>query len=375
MPDAPPAPSPAGRPRRSLARILLDIAARGYAIAIIAIVLGLSFLALRYLVVTLILPSAAPPQITGIPTRMTETLLLTRRTQWPGVVETENPRTPLAHYHRLDSWIQPDRFNSCTQSGCHAPLPHARRKEVRAFLNMHATSLHCGVCHLRSDAPLATTWYDLRTGKARPAPVVLQAYAWLMSDEGRRALSAPTPAAQHKLVGLLRAAAREADNEPTLTNLANDIAAERYDSPAFATLLETAQATLPRHFRGEYGAKLALRDSASGQPMLAHPDTQEAVRTYLREAASADPQRLQELLAAVHPARRIRSLHCTDCHTATGGLLAFAAAGYPPARIAMLSQPVIFSMIEHIAAGQPFYLPSLVTPESVPTTDPDSEPR
>lgn len=352
---------------RLLGRLGLESVRRSYAVAVIAVVAWLSFLALRYLVVTLMFPAPAPAQITGIPTRLTESVLRTDKSAWRGVTTDANPRTPPAHYHRIAGWIQPDRFNGCTTSGCHDPLPHARRKEVRAFLNMHATSLHCGVCHLpRDEQPLAVTWYDLGRGEPRGAPEVVQLYAWLTSEQGRAALADPTPAIQTELVARVREAARQADYARALVDLADQLAAERYSSPAFAALVETARTILPRHFRGEYGAKLALLDRATKQPILGYAGTQSATDAYLREAPQADAARRAQLLAAVHPALRTPTLHCTDCHRMPSVLFDFAAAGYPPARIEMLSQPVIFQMIEHIAAGQPFYLPGFV----VPTTQP-----
>jgi hypothetical protein len=360
---------------RKVSRLALEIVKRTYAVGVIVLVTWLSYRALEYLVVTLVFPTPTPAQIVGIPTRLNEAVLQTRRSSWLGVQISENPRTPLAHYHRLDSWIQPDRFNDCTRNGCHAPLPHAQRKEVRAFLNMHATSLHCGVCHIQSEhRPLVTTWYDLHTGAPRGAPTVLRIYAWLVSDEGRSELAQPTADSQDRLVELLRTAAREADGEPALTQLAEHFAAVRYSSPAFQQLVEEASAALPRHFRGEYGAKLALRDG-QGRPILGAPGTEQAIQAYLAEAQTADPARRALLLGAVHPLRRTQPVNCADCHRSVGGLVDFAAAGYPPARVEMLSQPVIFRLIESIAAGQPFYLPTFVSPEEPPPEAPPGEPR
>jgi hypothetical protein len=372
------APAPSRSPHRlgrTLRQLALGLVRRMYAVGVIVLTGWLSFLALRYLVVTLMFPSATPPQITGIPTRLSEAVLGTRRDAWPGVEANVNPRSPLAHYHRMESWIQPDKFNNCTQSGCHAPLPHSQRKELRAFLNMHATSLHCGVCHLRSDdRPLVTTWYDLRTGRPRAAPAVLQTYAWIASDPGRRELASPTSADQDKLVQLLRDAARETDYEPALTQLAEHVADVRYSSPGFQALLERARAILPRHFRGEYGAKLALLNQQRRQPILATPGTAAAVEAFQREAATADPARRQELLAAVHPACRSQPLHCTECHRADGSLIDFAALGYPPARQEALVRPVIFQMIENIAAGHPMYLPQFLGTSQPAATAPTGEP-
>ena len=144
-------------------------------------------------------------------------------------------------------------------------------------------------------------------------------------------------------------------------------------SPAFQQYVADAR-ILPRHFRGEYGAKLALLDPATGQPILGFPGTAPAVQAYLRAAATAGASQKAALLADVHPFRRLEPPHCSDCHTRTGGLIDFAALGYPPARIDMLTQPMIFQMIQHIAAGQPFYLPGILpsaNPEpSVPATQP-----
>ena len=200
-------------------------------------------------------------------------------------------------------------------------------------------------------------WYDLDTGRARSVPDVLAAYGWLTSEAGRQELADPTPDTQRRLVELLRGAARQSGDVPALTQLAEHVAAVHYSSPAFQQLVETARVTLPRHFRGEYGAKLTLLDTSSQQPVLESPGAEPAIRAYLRESASGDAALLPELWAAIHANRRPQTLHCTDCHTAAGGLLDCAAAGYPAARLEELSRPGVFTMIEHIAGGQPFQLP------------------
>jgi len=348
---------------------------RLYAVTVMVVVLWLSYRALAYLVVSLFAPAQAPSQITGIPTRLGAEVLRSRRADWRGVAASDFSRVPPSRYHRLAGWIQPDRFNGCTQTGCHNPFPHDRRREVRAFLNMHATSLHCGVCHLDvTDQPLHTVWYDLGNGRRRDPPALFGLYGWLTSPAGRERLAAPGSAEQKDLVRWLRSAAAEGDNEPTLLRLAEHLAAVRPASEEFQELVAATLEALPTRFRGEYGAKLALVDKASGRPLRTHPGSEVAVRRYLRESNGADEQRRKELLAAVHPLRRARPLHCTDCHRTERPLLDFAGAGYPPARVEMLTRPVVFRMIERIADGQPFYLPTFVpsiesdrdTPANVP---------
>jgi hypothetical protein len=359
-------------PGKKVEHLLLEVVKRVYAIGVIALTCYLSFLALRYLVVTLIIPSKAPPVLVQIPRRLDRTILETRRSEWPGVEVSENPRTPPAHYHRIDGWIQPDRFNTCAQSGCHSPLPHTKRKEVRAFLNMHATSIQCGVCHIKSDdRPLAMTWYDLNGGKLCRPPAALQAYEFVTSEEGRKQLAHPSAAVQARLVDLLTAASQAADGLTALQTLARHVGSVRPGSEAFQRLVESVRKALPRHFRGEYGAKLALRDPATGRPLLKQADAAEAVREYLRTGMSLREAERTALLARVHPQKREKALHCTDCHNKDNSLIAFGQLGYPMARQESLTGPPVFLMIEHISAGQPMHLPGFLGEQ---TTQPTSQP-
>jgi len=203
---------------------LAEAIRRIYAIGVILLVGWLSYVALRYLVVTLMFPTPVPGQIAGVPRRLTADVLATRRGDWLGVQANQNPRTPAAHYHRLGGWVRPDRFNTCAQSGCHAPVPHAERKELRAFLNLHATSMHCGICHVEPGASgIRTTWYDLDNGRAQEAPPALRLFAWLTAPDAQPELAQPTPATQSRFVALLREAAAASDDAPALTALATEV--------------------------------------------------------------------------------------------------------------------------------------------------------
>ncbi len=353
-----------------LARGLLR---RAYALALILLIFYVSYRAVHYLVVSLATPSQTPAQIAGVPRRMDEGLLRGTRPDWLGLTAVENPRSPLSHYHRFDTWIQSDRFNDCTRSGCHVALPHSKRKEVRAFLNMHATTLHCGVCHLSTDArPLRLRWYDLSSGRASGPPHLLAALAWLEQRPARETASAWTEAEQSEIVGLLRAAALAAGGEPSLERAAEHLAAVRPSSRAFAEFIEVAREAVPRALRGSYGRKLAQVE-AGGRLHLRHPDTEPAVQAYLQEHATADAARRAQLLAAVHPHKRPTALTCSDCHRQEDSLIDFAQVGYSPGRQRRLFETAVFRMIEHIAAGQPFYLPGVGRPLE-PDTQPASQP-
>lgn len=361
-------------PRPWIVRVARSLVLRTYALLLIVLIGWVSWRAFRYLVVSLLLPGGAPPQLTALPKRLDAPLLATQRDEWQGLQSAEHARSPLAHYHRLESWIQPDAGNNCTTSGCHSPLPHAKRKEVRAFLNMHATSIHCGVCHMATDdRPLPLGWYHVRTGHASAPPAVLRALSELFTIRAADGSWGGSVEQRREITALLHAAADETGGSPELATMARHFSSIRLTGPAFAELAAAALEILPRHFRGEYGAKTALLDRTTGAPLLGHPGTSEAIQRYHREQAAATPAQREALLAAVHPLRRDVALVCGDCHQREGGLIDFNALGYPESRIDDLVRPVVFQMIEHIAKGQPFYLPQFVSPGDAPPRPPPEE--
>lgn len=343
---------------------------RAYALLLILLIGWLTVRSVQYLVTSLFRPAAAPAQITELPLRLNEAFLKTERSAWRAVDAAENPRTTPAHYHRIDTWVHPDPYNDCARSGCHGALPHSKRKETRAFLNMHATSLHCGVCHLQShEKPVSLTWYDLDDGKRRNPPVLLEAYGYLTSKDNAPRLKAPNETVKRRIVDLLLAAAEEADQLPSLTKLAGHFKRVRPGSEAFDKLVQSARESLPRHFRGEYGAKLALSNPASGTPLLGHPETEAAISEFQNRADSTTGQQLAALIEEVHPLRRKEPLKCLDCHRPDGGVIDFARAGYPAARVESLVHPIVARMIEHLDAGTPFRMPDFIAPSANSATD------
>ncbi|HPF41359.1 MAG TPA: hypothetical protein P5081_20550 [Phycisphaerae bacterium] len=336
---------------------------RAYAFALAFVICYLTYQALAYLIIGLLRPASSPPQITQLPRRMDASLLKMDRSSWLALDATDRPRTPPSHYHRIGDWIEPDRQSGCTTSGCHSSLPHNERKEVRAFLNMHATSVHCGVCHMKTDrAPLSLTWYDLSSGNSTNPPAILQAYGLLTSDEYEKNRETPDSDYQSELVRLLKLAAKEADNLPALKQLADHVSAVRATSDEFKLLLVQAREALPRHFRGEYGAKIGMR-GVGGDPILTHPNTEKLIAQYLEQKDTIKGRDRKDLLDRIHPLRRDKPLDCSACHRKTDSLIDFARMGYPPARAKALVDPVVVEMIENINKGVPFHLPEFINPK------------
>lgn len=343
--------------------LLVRVLRGAYAAALIAVILWASYRAIRYLIVFLLLPPTTPPQITQIPRKLDDALLRTPADELAGVTAAAHVRAPLEHFHRLDDWFQVDRFNDCTRSGCHSPLPHTRRKEVRAFLNMHATSIHCAVCHYAPhDRPPDLLWYDLDTGEPIERPPLLAAYDLVTSLSGPQA-AALSAEDQDKLVGLLRAAGDAAASEAgrRIAALAESVAAPRPASEEMRHAIAVARAVLPKFFRGEYGAKIALRGD-DGRPLLRYPNTREAVTAYLSLDDSAGRGRREELMRLVHLGGESPSIDCALCHRTEGSWIDLRSLGYPQPRIDALHNPWLARTIEHMAAGQTLRLPRIVAP-------------
>jgi len=357
------------RNRRPFSRRLIQFVSallyRAYSLSLIVLIGFLSWKAISYLMTSTLVSAEAPSQVTGLPKRLDLSTLQTHRGDWPATQSTPNPRSPLAHFHRLGGWVQPDIGNNCTTSGCHTPLPHSRRKETRAFLNMHCASMHCGVCHMASNEKLLSlTWYDVHTGRVSETPAIFRALERITSARGEPSVQIDETW-RESIVDLLRQANSDADNNPKLTGLLQHFEVVRSDHEDFASLIETAESFLSGQMRGEYGHKLALKD-ATGRPMLAHPGSETAVAEFKRQSKSANVEQREKLIHDVHTRRRETPLSCGQCHVRQGGMVDFASLGYSPHRVQEVLGSLVVQMIEHINEGKPFYLPSVLEPRHAP---------
>jgi hypothetical protein len=226
---------------------------------------------------------------------------------------------------------------------------------------MHATSIHCGVCHTQHDKqPLSLAWYDLKNGEPRSqAPALLRAYAWL-TDPAIRDKTTFTESDQAAIVRLLGAAADEGYGEAKLSKLTEHLAAVRATSDEFTRLVKVTRDAVQGHFRGEYGAKLALTDPRTKKPLLGNQDNKKAAQDLLAYRNSQTPEAKKAALTKMHPNLRTPTLQCTECHRAQGNLVELSALGYPPARIQAISSPQVKDAIQHVVEGKPFYLPSFL---------------
>ena len=124
--------------------------------------------------------------------------------------------------------------------------------------------------------------------------------------------------------------------------------------------MKVARDSCQGHFRGEYGAKLALLDSRTTKTKLGNSASEEAVRDFLARRETVAGEEKKALIEKIHPQQRKPTLHCVECHRAEGGLVDFTSLGYPPARVQAISSPLVTRAIDHIVEGKPFYLPSFL---------------
>jgi hypothetical protein len=76
------------------------------------------------------------------------------------------------HFHHIDYDMEPDNRSSCV--ACHGDIPHNKKKEIRAFGNMHAAFIACETCHVRIEGEKKTgifKWYSRKTGEIVESPI------------------------------------------------------------------------------------------------------------------------------------------------------------------------------------------------------------
>lgn len=72
----------------------------------------------------------------------------------------------LYDFHKTDRKAVLDTQNLCVS--CHGDIPHDKKKEIRAFLNMHAFFMACETCHIRTDKNgVKYVWYNKTTGEEK----------------------------------------------------------------------------------------------------------------------------------------------------------------------------------------------------------------
>jgi len=342
-------------PRRPLiVRVAKSVVRRVYSAGLLTACAVIGFASISFLLHLLLTRQAAPVEIREIPRRLDAQVLLASQTRELGPGRDEvAPRGPLAHFHLIPRWFDPDSGNNCTTSGCHGPVPHGKRIEVRAFLNMHATFVDCTVCHAKEARNAGKSqWFNLPGRQPRGTPAVLQLAGLLENpDELIREPGGVTD----RLIPLLGRAVDESRGNRQLRDWLLRIQTAYPQSEPWNKVMRdmaNERTGIRVHVHGEYSAKIGLFTDGKllGSPAPAQLDA-------LREFQAG--KRSRAIIDTLHKGVAPEGAVCTPCHSEVPGLIDFKALGYPPARIKSLQDSAVVRQILSIEQGKPFYLPTI----------------
>jgi len=335
--------------------ILRQILRRSYAGILLVSLIMIWVVSLQYLIHNLITRQTAPTEIVEIPKRLDELVLLEQPHDLAltGGVTEPLTRGPLAHFHQIPPWFQSDPTGGCTVSGCHYQVPHGKRVETRAFLNMHATFLDCGLCHTeRVIQTPQTGWFELHDGKRSAIPAVLRLVSYLERTE----LSAPDQAndINDQLILLLNQALIEAGENEQLRAWLVHLETTTPQSKLWDYIIEDIQEGIRLHLHGEYAAKIAV-DQGEQRPGMNSLQKQ-ATKEYLKNLEQLSTEQSEKLLDEIHQGISPEGQICTPCHNSDLPMLDFGALGYSPQRIEALQDSPIARQMQQIQEGKEFII-------------------
>lgn len=345
-------------------------ALRIYALALIAPVAILGTWSGKYLV-DQTLGRTQAVDVASMPVRLDETVLAST----DGARSEGFRRGPMAHFHQIPSWLNPDPGNTCAGAGCHDALPHGERKEDRAFLNMHSTFVECQTCHidsgLTSDDLLWVTTEPERKRRDPPAVLLL---ATALSEPLAEA-EAPAARTQHDaLVALLKQAVAESQGDPELSRWLLDLTTSRVGGPTYRLHIDEMRHGIYLHGHGEYGAKVGI-PTADPRTWRIDGDKVAAAAALRADDGTLPEAQRDQLVDTLHQGLKRPEVLCTRCHSDDPELVDFSKLGYAQARVDALRSNSIVRQSQAVEKGEVFYLPRLLQDEAeaaqatAPTTE------
>ncbi|MHC4441719.1 MAG: formate dehydrogenase subunit gamma [Planctomycetota bacterium] len=337
-----------------------DLVRRIYSALLLVLCAVICYTSMNFLFTLLFTRQTAPIDIVEIPKRLDADMLQPSSETYVASthVRDDRPRGPLAHFHQIPSWYQADPGNSCSTSGCHVPLPHGDRIEIRAFLNMHSTFLDCGVCHSTDAEKSATArWFSLPERNPRTPPAVLR-LADLIEQEGE-VTEDEARGLNEKLIQLLHEALLDSGYNAQLEKWLLRLETTNTQSKLWQSILADIRSGIRMHVHGEYNAKIGLytEDKMLGLPS----DEQKTATTrYLAEKETLSDDQQQSLLATVHKDVLPEGALCTPCHSPDPKLIDFTTIGYPKKYADSMKSSEVVRQMLNIEKGRPFNIPRIL---------------
>jgi hypothetical protein len=348
-----PTPSAPHKPPHGNIKVLValkNLGVRLWALAILLVVIWTGYTAVAYLVRSVFMASRVPPQYLAWQAALDRDTLLPEKEQAALLAAL---RAPATHYHAVGNPLPPDPHSGCTTSGCHSPLPHTKRKEIRAFANLHATFMTCWMCHQEPSAlPVASAWVSTQTGERVEAPAILRLMKTLGDDASPIATG---PAAVHPVIVSLLSEALQNLDDALLNYLLVQINTSEPGSPVWRHAVEQLRQELPNHARGEYAARLAPMPIAQDYRAI-NRQLAEMAKRY-QTAASGERAQIEQ---TIHANVVARPSACVACHGGEPARLDLESLGYSSQRAGELRDSPIARLMQQIQQGEPFRLPRLL---------------
>lgn len=357
------------RPRGTL-NVLRQLGRRSYAVLQAAFVAGVAWASLSFLVHELGGPETAI-EVEEVPLRLDASALEAPAEHAEvgagAAARNELQRGPLAHFHAIPTWYSPDPGTGCTEAGCHGALPHGKRKEVRAFLNMHTTFVDCQVCHRDTDLHGAELVWLTPDRQRREPPAVLRLASLLQEPPPTGARPAPW---DEEVMATLKKAVEESGGDPELQRWLVALETSRVGGVLYTQVVEDIEAGIDRHGHGEYGARLGL-PADSGKRWAPSAEQQAAIEQLRGPGASLHVDERKRVVEVVHRDLKKPEVECALCHTQDEGLFDFAALGYARHRVESLRSNAVARSAQAVEKGDSFFMPSILGDRSAPVVPAD----
>jgi hypothetical protein len=337
--------------------VLKSFVVRVYSLVVLLVVMWTLYAAVSYMAVFVFVPGEVDEAFLDWRGRLdTASLRASQETD----VTMAGRRAPLEHYHTVEPWFQPDPANNCTTSGCHLPLPHDRRKEVRAFANLHATFMTCEMCHAEGlSGTVEAKWEPLKPALADyDTPPMLKLIGYVQTTDD---FTEDPPKAHDTVLPLLEAVQKTTAGNDLFSFIILQLETANPASPVWRRAIEQLQAELPGQARGEYGMKITptkfidRRQPSSERRKLAD--------TYLN--ATSETARTNAF-SKLHDGIISQPKACGSCHGGEPVRINFTELGYTERRSIQLRTSLIAQLVQNVMKGQPFYMPRFLEGDDVP---------
>jgi len=168
----------------------------------------------------------------------------------------------------------------------------------------------------------------------------------------------------NQVINLLGQSLAHMYNEPLLELLKVQLQTTEPESPVWTATMRDLRTELPKHARGEYGARLA--PAADGRDYTKfHEAIKKLAKQYFSDQEDVGRDKLKK---QIHQQVNPRPSGCLACHGGEPPRIDFVEAGYTQQRADSLRDVVIADLMQRLLQGQTFHLPKIILPGAEPVS-------